>query len=197
MPKISKVVYGNDVLIDLTADTVDAAHLLSGYKAHAADGEQVTGACTYDADTKDATAAIAEVLSGRTFYKNGSKLTGTMPNVGSQTIGITDKTTPVAISQGYHDGGGSAGIAAAEAAKLIPANIRENITVLGVTGTMSGSEGMHPKALSVTPYTTAKQYSPSGDHNCYSQVTVAAIAYQTTENTAGGLTVTIGTVAPN
>jgi len=197
MAKISKVVYGNDVLIDLTADTVDESHMLSGYKAHAANGELITGSCTYDADTKDANAAIAEVLTGRTFYKNGSKLTGTMPNVGSQTIGITNKATPIAISQGYHDGGGSAKIAESEAAKLIPTNIRENITVLGVTGTMSGSEGMHPQALTVTPYTTEKQYSPSGEYNCYSEVTVSAISYQTTENTAGGLTVTIGTVAPS
>lgn len=38
-----------------------------------------------------------------------------------------------------------------EAAKLIPANIREGITVLGVAGSMSGSEGVKPQAKTVTP----------------------------------------------
>lgn len=43
MAKTSKVVYGNTTLIDLTADTVDAAHLMNGYTAHGADGELVVG----------------------------------------------------------------------------------------------------------------------------------------------------------
>lgn len=40
---ISKVVYGAAVLVDLTSDTVDAAHLAQGYTAHGADGEAITG----------------------------------------------------------------------------------------------------------------------------------------------------------
>ena len=44
---ISKVVYGGNTLIDLTADTVTAADLLQGVTAHGADGEAVTG--TYQA----------------------------------------------------------------------------------------------------------------------------------------------------
>jgi len=42
---ISKVVYGNETLIDLTDDTVVAAALLSGYTAHGADGAPITGSC--------------------------------------------------------------------------------------------------------------------------------------------------------
>ena len=40
---VSKVVFNGYTKIDLTGDTVDAAHLYSGYKAHGADGELVTG----------------------------------------------------------------------------------------------------------------------------------------------------------
>lgn len=40
---INKVIYGGRVLIDLTADTVTAEKLLSGYKAHGADGNVVNG----------------------------------------------------------------------------------------------------------------------------------------------------------
>ena len=42
----NKVVFGNEVLIDLTADTVTAEKLVAGYTAHDASGEQITGAYT-------------------------------------------------------------------------------------------------------------------------------------------------------
>lgn len=40
---ISKVVYGNTTLIDISQDTVAAAALLSGITAHGSNGESVTG----------------------------------------------------------------------------------------------------------------------------------------------------------
>ena len=40
---INKVVYGDEVLIDLTEDTVTADVLLEGYSAHTADGNIVVG----------------------------------------------------------------------------------------------------------------------------------------------------------
>lgn len=40
---ISKVVYGTKVLVDLTSDTVDAAHLAAGYTAHDAAGNLIVG----------------------------------------------------------------------------------------------------------------------------------------------------------
>jgi len=63
---------------------------------------------------------------------------------------------------------------------------------------MSGSEDVKATTKTATPYTTAKTYLPSGegDYNYFSQVTVDAIAYSTTLNPAGGITATIGTVAP-
>ena len=42
----SKVVYGEQVLIDLTADTITADKLWHGYTAHGADGEPITGTLT-------------------------------------------------------------------------------------------------------------------------------------------------------
>lgn len=41
---INKVVYGATVLVDLTSDTVDAAHLAKGYTAHDAGGNLIVGA---------------------------------------------------------------------------------------------------------------------------------------------------------
>lgn len=195
---VSKVIYGNQTLIDLTSDTVDAAHLLKDYTAHGADGAPVTGTCTFDADTSDATAAASEILISKTAYKDGAKVTGTMPNIGKQESTITTKAQQVSISQGYHDGSGKVSISATEQAKLIADNIREGVTILGVVGTMSGSEDVKATTKTATPYTTTKTYLPSddGDYNYFSQVTVSAIAYSETDNAAGGKTATIGTVAP-
>lgn len=189
----SKVVLADGtVLMDLTADTVDAAHLLSGYTAHGANGAPITGTCTYDSDTSDDTAAVGEILAGKTAHARGAQLTGTMPNRGSVTGSISTKAQEYTIPQGYHDGSGKVSIAAAEQAKLIATNIREGITILGIEGSMSGSEGMAPQAKSVTPSFSAQVIAPDTGYNCLSQVTVAAITVTYSDNSAGGKTVTIG-----
>ena len=78
---ISKVVYGGKTLIDLTADTVTADKILKGATAHDKSGAPIVGACTFNADTSDATAAGAEILSGKTAYVNGVKITGDRKSV--------------------------------------------------------------------------------------------------------------------
>lgn len=193
----NKIIYGGEVLIDLTQDDVTAADVASGKKFHLPSGETSTGTNTYDADTKDATAVASEILATKTAYKNGAKLTGTMPNRGAVTGTISTVAGEYTVPQGYHDGSGKVSIAADEQAKLIATNIREGITVLGVTGTMSGSEGVKATSASITPYTTAKTYTPTdfGDFNSITEINVAAIAYIESDNAAGGVTVTIGTTA--
>lgn len=188
---ISKVVYGSKVLIDLTSDTVTADKLLEGITAHDKSGAKITGSCTFDADTGDATATVAEILSGKTAYVNGSKLTGTMTNNDGVTGEITDADTPYSIPSGYHDGSGTVNIAATEKAKLTPQNIRQGITILGVEGTMSSTEGLKPQQKTVTPKTTQQVVVPDESYNALSQVTVNAIPYEETANSAGGMTATI------
>lgn len=196
---VNKVIYGGNTLIDLTGDDVARASVLSGIKFHLPTGESTTGTCTYDADTKDATAIAAEILSGKTAYKNGSSVTGTMPNRGSQTSTITSVSGAVTIQQGYHDGGGSVSIDNTEQAKLIATNIRSGVTILGVAGSMSGSESVSATSVTITPYTTSQTITPSdlGDYNSITQINVGAIAYTESDNEYGGKTVTIGTVAPS
>lgn len=190
---ISKVVYGGNTLIALTADTVTADKVLVGVKAHGADGEQITGTCTFDVNSTDATAAAAEILSGKTAYVKGSKVTGAMKNNGAVQGSIAGKTEQYTIPQGYHDGGGKVGIDATEQAKIIAENIRAGITILGVDGAMSGTEDANPQQKTVTPAVTEQTVLPDTEqgYNYLSQVTVAAIPYEETENSAGGTTVTI------
>lgn len=195
---INKVIYGGSTLIDLTTDDVTRNSVLSGIKFHLPSGEATTGACTYDADTSDANAVAAEILSTKTAYVNGSKITGSMPNRGAVAGSITTVAGEYTIQQGYHDGSGKVSIASTEQAKLIPTNIRSGVTILGVEGSMSGNEGVAATSVTLTPYTTSQTVIPSdfGDYNSITEITVAAIAYSEVDNAQGGKTVTIGTVAP-
>ena len=186
------VLASGEVLIDLTGDTVDAAHVLDGITFHDKSGAPVTGTCTYDSDTSGDTAAVGEILSGKTAHARGALLTGTMPNNGAQMGSISTKEQEVIIAQGYHDGSGKVSILADEQAKLIPSNIREGITILGVEGTMSGSESVVAQARTVTPKFTQQVISPEDGYTHLSQVTVQPITVSYSDNSAGGKTVTIG-----
>ena len=190
----SKIIYNGQVLIDLTGDTVKADNLLKGYTAHGADGEVVTGSCAYDVDSSAATAAAAEILAGKTAAVKGTMVSGTMKNNGAVSGVISEKDGVYTVPQGYHDGSGKVQIDANEQAKLIPANIRQGVTVLGVEGEMTGTEDANAQTVNVTPTASAQTILPDADagYNYLAQVTVAAIPYTETENEAGGVTVTIG-----
>lgn len=191
---VSKVVLGDGtVLIDLTSDTASADKVLSGYKFHDKSGAQVTGTCAYDANTSSDTATAAEVLTGKTAHVRGALVTGTMPNNAGTGGTISTKTGAYTIPVGYADGSGKVTIAKTEQDKIIPENIREGVTLLGVPGSMSGSEGMSPQSKSVTPSFASQEILPdSPEYNCLSSVTVAAIPVNYADNPAGGKTVTIG-----
>lgn len=189
---VSKVVLSDGrVLMDLTADTITAADLKRGVTAHGADGKEITGTNDYDVDSSEATAAVAEVLAGKTFAARGSVLTGTMPNRGGEGGTISTKAGEYTISQGYHDGSGKVSINSTEQAKIIPGNIKAGVEMLGVTGTYSG-EAIKVQTKSATPSWSTQTILPDTGYDYLSQVSVAAIPYVETLNAAGGLTVTIG-----
>jgi len=187
----NKIIYGGQVLIDLTGDTVTANDVLDGVTFHLPSGETATGACEFDSDTSNDTAKVAEVLSGKTFHARGAGLEGTMPNNGAVNGSISAKAGVYTVPMGYHDGSGSVQIASTEQAKIIPANIKSGITLLGVEGSYSG-EGVSAQAKTATPSTSQQVILPDSGYDYLSQVTVNAIPYTETPNSAGGTTVTIG-----
>ena len=192
MGNINKIIYGGQTLIDLTSDTVTTDKMLSGTTAHDKTGAIITGTCTYDADTSDATTSTDEVLLDQVFYANGNRLVGTMPNNGSVNHFIST-ISQYTIPRGYHDGSGHVLFATAEIMKIIPSNIRQGVTILGVVGTMSGTEGAKSQSKEVTPSTVEQTIIPDDEdgYNYLSQVTVKPIPYAESTNSYG-ITVTIG-----
>ena len=188
----SKIIFDGNVLIDLTADTITAADLASGKTAHDKSGAPITGTNTFDSNTSNDTATASEILATKTAHARGTALTGTMPNNGAVTGTITAIDGEYTIPQGYHDGSGKVAINATEQSKLVAENIRQGVTILGVEGTMSGSEDVNAQSKTVTPSATAQTVTPDTGYNYLSQVTVNAIPYSESDNSAGGVTVTIG-----
>ena len=94
-PYVNKVVYGGSTLIDLTADTVTAARMLSGYTAHNASGAVVTGAIqsqaaqTITPGTQDQIIAAGKYLAGAQTIQGDVNLVAENIKKGVTIFGVT------------------------------------------------------------------------------------------------------------
>lgn len=187
---VNKVIYGGTTLIDITDTTAVVDKVLDGYYFYGASGEKLEGACTYNADTSDATATDSEILASKTAYVNGNKITGSMTNRGSVSGTISTKAGAYTIPAGYHDGGGSVSIASAEQDKIIAGNIKDGVTILGVLGTYTGA-AISAQSKTVSPTAAGFTVQPDVGYDYLSSVVVNPISFVETDNAAGGKTVTI------
>lgn len=178
------------VLIDLTMDDVKPEHVQKGIKFHDKTGAEKTGTNTKTVDASSVTAEPAEVLDGETFGRGSEIAKGTMPNNSGKSVVVSTKSgTP--IPRGYYDGAGVAKISDEDAGKLVPSNIKEGVTILGVSGEY-GSDDISSQAKEVTPTFEDQQVSPDSGYTFLTGVLVKAIPVIRTDNSAGGVTVTIG-----
>ncbi len=105
-------------------------------------------------------ALASVILSGKTAYVDDEEVTGTMPNIGQQTV--TPGTVAQTITEGYHDGTGSV----AGDADLVAGNIKKDVTIFGVTGTHEGGGGgsTYNAAVPKTGQTTSYRTGDDGAH---------------------------------
>ena len=188
---INKVIINGTVVLDVSGDTVTTADLAKGVTAHDKTGAAITGTNTYDADTSDATVSESEILNGKVGYGHGGvRLTGSMPNNAENDVKISN-LNGTTIPRGYYDGSGKAEIIGSEKEKIVAGNIREGITILGVTGTHSGEAHIEAETRTVRPSFEEQKIVPSGG-KYLSEVTVEVIPVSYVDNSAGGQTCTVG-----
>ena len=103
--------------------------------------------------TSDASATADDLRSSKTAYVNGSKITGSMTEytTTSSNVTVTSKSGN-SIPAGYYNGTPKAVIGSTDSSNLIATNIRKNVTILGVTGTLE--EGSSTPLTPVEPIST-------------------------------------------
>lgn len=99
-------------------------------------------------DTADANAAATDILSGKTAYVNGTKLTGQIPPKAAQTY--TPTTADQTIAAGQYLSGAQT---VKGDANLLPVNIAQGVSIFGVHGSLSSpviSQDSTTKVLSIS-----------------------------------------------
>lgn len=88
--KTGKQIVG--VMINLAEDTVAPENLLAGATAHDSSGQRIVGTMIQSSgiDTSDATALSEDIVSGKTAYVGGEKVTGSMATLSASnpTVGM-------------------------------------------------------------------------------------------------------------
>lgn len=114
---VNKVVFDNNTLIDLTSDTVDASHLLSGYSAHDKSGTSINGSMTNQGTKTYTISSVDDVVTIPQGYHSGSgtvslsatdiaNLIASNIKKGVTILGVTGtyvaKTVTVSVSSNYN-----------------------------------------------------------------------------------------------
>ena len=125
-----------------------------------------------DADLSGVTAAAGDVRAGKVFVdQNGDEVTGTLPDRGAVTVNISDKNA-WAIPDGIHNGS-VARISEAERNKISASNIKNGVTILGVTGTVAPFNGGVEHTYRLAPNATINE----GDFCYYGSVTTDSSSF--------------------
>lgn len=155
-----------------------AADVTSGKTFTSSAGLKVTGTRTSSSgssgsgiDTSDATASASDILSGKTAYVNGSKITGTIKSKAAATV--TPSTSDQTIASGQYLSGTQT---IKGDSNLVAGNIKKGTSIFGVTGTLEAGS-------------TGTDTSDSGNNNCEAYVITSTSATVSFKNTSGTIKV--------
>lgn len=133
-----------------------AEDVVAGKTFTSSAGLRVEGTAVLGTDTSDATATATDILSGKTAYVNGSKVTGSISSKAAATY--TPGTADQTISSGQYLSGAQT---VKGDANLVADNIKSGVSIFGVAGTYNGS-GNGIQAQHITSANDAITISGSG-----------------------------------
>ena len=176
MTTYNKIIINGVTKIDISADTVNAASMLSGITAHDANGENITGTIatrTLASATTTNPGYTVQQTIGRSTSKRYIKIQSgyyaddrqytisavanmTLPTATSSTASGTAKLTVtpgtadkyINIPTGYN--GTASYYTVSGDANLIASNIAKDVSIFGVTGTLEASVGMTARSGGAT-----------------------------------------------
>ena len=81
---------GKRGMLNLVVNFIVVIAIMVSVLAFDKDSQRYFAKTTYDIDTSDPTAAVAEILKDKTAYARGAKIVGTMPNNGAKNYTISN-----------------------------------------------------------------------------------------------------------
>lgn len=133
------------------------------------------------------------LLEGETAHNNaGDSINGTIPRIWLRELIFESKDGQIQIPEGYHDGKGVVVLDYIARELLVPENIRNGISILGVLGSMEAMGEILAHGKSVEPLDQEQMVKPDAGYDYLNWVAVKPITFLEDLNDAGGITITIG-----